>query len=568
MSEQPIHSSTFNAITSVQKSRHHKEYSNPYAKKQFLIVDSVPEMQRALAMTLASFGAEKVEYAGKASDALVKLMRYDFDVVLCDFDLGTGNDGLYLLEEAKERNLLKQSCVFMIVSGERRAAKVISAAELVPDDYLLKPFTGEVLAERLERAMRRRDAFRFVDEALMNHEYLAAIDACNKKIGERNEFTLDFMKLKGSLSLKIGDYDTARALYEQVLKIRELPWAQLGMAKSLASLKQVEPALAMFHHIVMENEHVMEAYDWLARLYQGNHELAQAQQVLKRATELSPATVRRHKALAEVALENGDLAQAKDAYGTTLELSKASWHRNPVLYATLARTQLACGEKGEAMKTLASLRRDYKYKPEGEWMADVLDSQIQQHSGNKQQAEKLLQSAAERLPQLDQLSAEEKMEFARTCYAQGQKVLGDGVASQLIRNNHDNELLLQRLSTMFDQLGMADAGADLIMHNVQGMVDLNNKAVREAQAGEHDKAIAMFQQALQEMPESIQLMLNLVNAVIAQVHLKGWHESHVRQAYDYLQKVRQVAPTNNKLQKLMQAWRLLIEQHDKREFLL
>ena len=98
-----------------------------------------------------------------------------------------------------------------------------------------------------------------------------------------------------------------------------------------------------------------------------------------------------------VALENGDLAQAKDAYGTTLELSKASWHRNPVLYATLARTQLACGEKGEAMKTLASLRRDYKYKPEGEWMADVLDSQIQQHSGNKQQAEKLLQSAAERL---------------------------------------------------------------------------------------------------------------------------------------------------------------------------
>ena len=58
MSEQPIHTSTFNAITSVQKSRHHKEYNNPYAKKQFLIVDSVPEMQRALAMTLASFGAE------------------------------------------------------------------------------------------------------------------------------------------------------------------------------------------------------------------------------------------------------------------------------------------------------------------------------------------------------------------------------------------------------------------------------------------------------------------------------------------------------------------------------
>lgn len=561
-------SSTFNAITSVQKSKNHKEYNNPYAKKHFLIVDSVPEMQRAMAMTLTSFGAEKVEYASKASDALVKLMRYEFDVVLCDFDLGGSSDGLYLLEEAKERNLLKQSCVFMIVSGERRAAKVISAAELVPDDYLLKPFTGEILSERLERAMRRRDAFRIVDEALMNHEYLSAIDACSKKIGERSEFALDFMKLKGSLSLKIGDYDSARNLYEQVLKIRELPWAKMGMAKSLASLKQVEPALALFQQVVTENDRVMEAYDWLAKLYQDNHDLSKAQATLKRATELSPATIRRHKALAEVAIANGDMAQAQTAYATTLELSKASWHRNPTHYAALARTQLAAGGSGEAAKTLGALRRDYKHKPEGEWMADVVDSQIQKHNGNAAQADKLLRSAAERLPQLEKLSIDEKMEFIRTCYTQSKKDLGDKVARDLVRNNHDNEALLQKMSVLFDQVGLGDAGRDLIASNVEGLANLNNNAVREAQAGAHERAIAMFNQALEEMPDNLQLMLNLVNAIIAEVHMQGWHETHIRQAYDYLQRAREMSPANNKLQKLMQAWRTLIEQHGKREFLL
>ena len=568
MSELSRPSNVFNAISSTQKSKNHKELTNPYAKKQFLVVDNVPEMQRAMAMTLTSFGAEKIEYAGKASDALIKLMRYDIDVVLCDFDLGSGSDGLYLLEEAKERNLLKQSCVFMIVSGERRAARVISAAELVPDDYLLKPFTGEVLADRLERAMRRRDAFKLVDEALLNHEYLSAIEACNKKIGERDEFSLDFMKLKGSLSMKIGDHATARSLYEQVLKIREMPWAKMGLAKALASEKQIEPAMALFQQVVADNDRVMEAYDWLAKLYQDKHDLPKAQETLKRATELSPATIRRHKQLAEVAEENGDMKQAKAAFGTTLELSKASWHRNPAHYAALARTQLACGEKGDAAKTLASLRRDYKYKPDGEWMADVLDSQIQSASGNAKKAEELLRSAAERLPQLDSISAEEKMTFVRACYTSGQKELGDNTARDLVRNNHDNEGLLQKLSTLFDQVGMGDDGRALIASNVQGLVDLNNTAVKAAQSGQHDKAIGMFHKALEEMPENIQLMLNLVNAIIAEVHLKGWHESHIREAYEYLQKARQMAPANNKLQKLMQAWRQLIEKHDKREFLL
>ncbi|MBP7581448.1 MAG: response regulator, partial [Vogesella sp.] len=162
MSSLSNQSTTFNAITGAKEATGRRDYSNPFTKKQFLVVDCVPEMQRAMSMTLQSFGAEKVEYAGKASDALVKLMRYDFDVVLCDYDLGGGSDGLYLYEEAKERNLLKQSCVFMIVSGERRAAKVLSAAELAPDGYLLKPFTGEELAKRLEVAMRRRDAFKVV----------------------------------------------------------------------------------------------------------------------------------------------------------------------------------------------------------------------------------------------------------------------------------------------------------------------------------------------------------------------------------------------------------------------
>lgn len=64
-----------------------------------------------MSMTLSSVGANKVEYATRATEAMTKLSRFDVDVVMCDYDLGNGYDGLHLLEEIKERNLIKQSCV-------------------------------------------------------------------------------------------------------------------------------------------------------------------------------------------------------------------------------------------------------------------------------------------------------------------------------------------------------------------------------------------------------------------------------------------------------------------------
>ncbi|MGL6070800.1 response regulator, partial [Craterilacuibacter sp.] len=288
-------SNSFQAIASAYKGSRQSapEELNPYRRKLFLVIDSVPEMQRALAMTLGSFGAERVEYASRGSDALAKLARYDFDVVLCDYDLGHGYDGLYLFEEARERNLLKQSCVFMIVTGERRSQRVISAAEMAPDEYLLKPFTGEELRLRLERAIRRREAFRVVDDSLMRFEYMAAVEACNRQIQDKGEFTLDFMRLKGSLSLKIGDWDSAKKLYVEVLRLKPLPWAKLGLGKALTGLKSYDEARLLFEEVLQDNDRVMEAYDWLAKLYLANHEGERAQASLQQATRLSPAVVRR-----------------------------------------------------------------------------------------------------------------------------------------------------------------------------------------------------------------------------------------------------------------------------------
>ncbi|UTH75879.1 tetratricopeptide repeat-containing response regulator [Chromobacterium sp. IIBBL 290-4] len=546
-----------------------RNYDDPYAKRLFLIIDSLPQMQRALSMTLSSFGANMVEFAGKPSDALAKMAKYDFDVVLCDYDLGNGYDGLYLFEEVRERNLLKQSCVFMIVTGERRAQRVISAAELAPDDYLLKPFTGEVLRERLERAMRKREAFRLVDESVLHHEYLSAIEACNGKIEENSEFSLDFIRLKGSLALKIEDYDTARDAYMQVLRLKPATWAKMGLAKALVGLRSFDEAKLLFESVLADNNQVMEAYDWLARLYRGSHDLNRAQHTLQTAAEMSPVVFRRQQQLAEVAMLNHDLATAEAACQQTLDIAKYTWHRSPIHYAALARIQLARGDTNNVSRTLASLRHDYRYNDEAEWLANVMDSQLQAKSGNSDKARELLETACARFKQLAaKLDNDAQLEFARACYQQGRDGQADTVMQYLVRNNHDDESLLAHFGDMYEELGMAAVGRQLIAQNVQSVLELNNQAVREAQAGQFESAIDRFGKALEEMPQNIQIMLNTVNAVLAFVSHHGWHESHMRRAYELMGKVRDVAPANNKFQKILQSWRATVDKMDKPQWAL
>ncbi len=560
---------SYQSISSVQPVRIRMQDENPYSSKLFLIIDNVPEMQRALSMTLSSFGANKVEYANRASDAMSKLARFDFDVVLCDFDLGNGYDGLHLLEEIKQKNLIKQSCVFMIVTAESRVERVVSAAELAPDAYLLKPFSGEQLRVRLEKAMRRRGALKSVDTFIQKNEYLAAITECDRRIAERDEFLLDFMKLKGSLSLQIGDHLGAESLYKEVLQIKALPWAKLGLGKALVGAKRFDEARPLFEEVLDENSRVMEAYDWLARIQEAKHEFGHAKQTLQTATELSPVVIRRQKKLGETAMQEGDFATAQTALQKTIDLAKYSSYRCPDDYAALARAQVAAGELSAAAQTVSNVRREFRGDPVADWTATVMESSVATASGQPHRGRELLEAAIEKYRDLSpMLNESAQLELVHACYKSGREDVAVRVVQQLVKNNHDNEALLDRVGYVYQQIGRAEDGKKLIEDNVQTVVDLNNEAVRLAQAGKLEEAVAMFNKAVDELPTNIQISLNAVNAILALVHRKGWHESFVACAHGYLERVRKADPANVKFQRLLVAYRTLIEKHGKQQWML
>jgi hypothetical protein len=97
-------------------------------------------------------------------------------------------------------------------------------------------------------------------------------------------------------------------------------------------------------------------------------------------------------------------------------------------------------------------------------------------------------------------------------------------------------------------------GQQMIEDNARAIVEINNEAVRMAQAGDLEGAVQQFLHAVEEMPANAQVMLNAVNAMLAYVARKGWHEEYMELADAFLNRVKALEPASVKYLKLRDAY--------------
>lgn len=114
-----------------------------------LIVDDEVHARTSIRLKIdpERFPAEFVEEAEDGFDALDKMKKHHFDVVLTDIRMA-GMDGLELIGLLKEQNTDTR---FVIVSGYNDFDYARTGLRLGVEDYLLKPVREEQLNEQLER---------------------------------------------------------------------------------------------------------------------------------------------------------------------------------------------------------------------------------------------------------------------------------------------------------------------------------------------------------------------------------------------------------------------------------
>lgn len=116
-----------------------------------LIVDDEPLAQAALAGILDERSdIDSVDRAGDAVEALEKLGKNNYDVLLLDINLPELT-GFELLDRLRERDQPVPSVVFVTAHTEH----AVGAFERHAVDYVLKPFSNERIGEALDVAFRR-----------------------------------------------------------------------------------------------------------------------------------------------------------------------------------------------------------------------------------------------------------------------------------------------------------------------------------------------------------------------------------------------------------------------------
>ena len=142
-------------------------------------------------------------------------------------------DGQQLLEHCRREQLLAPAAVFLMVTAERGYDRVMSAAEMAPDDYLVKPFTEETLRLRLTRAIGRKHALAAIQELRARGEHAALIAACERQSTVDPQHASELGRMKADALLALGRYREACDEFERLVAAHAAPWARLGMARAL-----------------------------------------------------------------------------------------------------------------------------------------------------------------------------------------------------------------------------------------------------------------------------------------------------------------------------------------------
>ncbi len=518
------------------------EHPINYGQLRALVVDDFPGMRSALKMTLSNFGMARIDLASNAAEAIFRIQNNHYDVILCDFNLGEGRDGQQLLEELRHRRLIRLQTVFIIVTAESIYEKVVATAELAPDDYMLKPFSAEVMRNRLESILRRKQTFAKVYQHHEAGDLEAAIGACDRIIHDTPRYLVDALRFKGDALNSLGRSPEAEALYKQIVQMRPIPWARLGLAKSLHQQKKDEAAEEILRDLLEHSPELVAAYDLLADVRLARKDDIGAQAALQAGVDISSRTVRRQQKLGNLAMDNGDLDTATTAYAAAIEKGRHSVFITPVDYGNLCRVQVERGDLNAAMETLKKGKLALQASPEGQLVTAVAQSRIHTRNGNEAEAVRALDEAARLRTNGAHADGALLLDMAEGCLAHGRNELADALISVAARNAHDSEALLSKARQLFEQAGRAEEGASVLALATSEVRKLNDEGVMKAHKSDFDGAIERLLSASELAPNNPRILMNGIWVILKYLEQNGMNEEKLTKARDLLTEVERLSP--------------------------
>jgi len=122
---------------------------------RFLIVDDFDTMIRIIKNTLSDLGYNNVVTARNGEQAYQILGKDKIDFIISDWNMPVMT-GIELLKKVKGTPEFA-SIPFLMVTAEAEKEHIVEAIQAKVDQYIVKPFTPEMLGQKIAFALHKKE---------------------------------------------------------------------------------------------------------------------------------------------------------------------------------------------------------------------------------------------------------------------------------------------------------------------------------------------------------------------------------------------------------------------------
>lgn len=498
-----------------------------------------------------------VDITEEANDAITKISTKQYDVILCDYNLGEGKkDGHQIFEELAYKKKIGYSTMFMMITAENTINSVMGVMDYQPDGYLIKPFTTKELVARIKATEEKKHLFADIDAVMRRKNFTEAIALCDDLLQKKPSYRIDILKVKGEVYMTNGDYKNAEDVYSLVLSKYKLPWAQFNMGKIYFHTKRFQDAADTFKALIDENDKFIPVYDWYAKTLDELGEKSTAQGVLQKAVTLSPKAIFRQRALGNIAFTNTDFNTAESSFKNAIKLGKTSIFKDSSDYTQLARVFVNKKETAKALDMVKDVMNDFAENNEVLLQATLLKSHIYAETKESEKSMASLKEAEDIYKKLGgKVAPQLAIEIAQSFIQNNEKGKGMELMKYIVRNNFSDNDILSVVQDTFKDLGMEEEGSDFVSETKAEIIGINNKGVDFIDKGMLTEAIELFEKAADGLPSNFTINFNALKAIIGYLQKNGRDDRYLFKCEKYITRLNEIEPDNNKYLQLVDKYK-------------
>ncbi len=522
--------------------------------KRILIIDDLVQARSSLKKMVTLLGATQIDTATDGREASQRIMEHEYDIVLSDYNLGRGKDGQQVLEEARYCNRLKSTALFILVTGENAVDMVMGALEYEPDNYITKPFTLNMLRERLIRILATKQEILPIDLAIDAGNHDEAITMATTMLAGKPRLQIPLTRILGKLYLRQKRYQEALQTYQKLLEKRPVGWAQMGQAVCLHLLGDSRSALALLQQTLLAHPMYVQCHDWCATILLSMGEPLKAQQELQKAVAISPKAMLRQMELGRIAYNNGDFPVAEAAFEQAIRLGRYSCYKtssNYLQFVDAVRQSLANSNaqansrelrqlSDKAFKAIEELRQDYAGEDDIMFATCITEGKTWQVLGDEENCRQAAQRAEEILLRLKKPTLDQQLQMTEAYIDTQQHVKAKNLLQQL-KDSGVDETALQQINALEENLNKMVIRDHTAALNTQGVSCYEKK--------DFASAVAAFDEAAAYEEAGISVLLNAIQAKISLIETTQMDVGQLKDCYRYFQRIGKVGETDERFER-------------------